>query len=80
MGKQHISFHNLDDYDRLELVLNCLLLIANIRRYWILVDVTRDINTDYEVENASCIDLKIWMGFFSDILKYKSIMLSTILL
>ena len=40
------------DYDRLELVLGCLLLIANTRRYWITVDVVRNLNTDEEEENA----------------------------
>lgn len=37
-----------------------------------MVDVTRDINTENEVENASCVDLQVWMGFFSDILKFKN--------
>lgn len=47
-------------------------MIANTRRYWIMVDVTRDINTENEVDNASCVDLQVWMGFFSDILKFRN--------
>ena len=33
-------------------MLGCLLLIANTRRYWITVDVVRNLNTDEEEENA----------------------------
>ena len=57
-----------DDFDRCELVLDCLLLIANVRRYWISVDVTKNINTEEEIPNYSCIDLDVWMGLFSTIL------------
>ena len=67
----------IDDYDKLELILTCLLLIANTRRYWIMVDVIRDINTDHEQEDASCIDLDIWMSFFSVLLQYNNPMFCT---
>ena len=70
----------VDDYDKLELILTCLLLIANTRRYWIMVDVIRDINTDHEQEDASCVDLDIWMSFFSVMLQYTNSMFGRCLL
>ena len=62
------GIERIDDYDRCEIVLDCLLLIANVRRYWISVDVTKNINTEEEITNYSCIDLDVWMGLFSTIL------------
>lgn len=64
------------DYDRLELVLGCLLLIANTRRYWITVDVVRNLNTDEEEENASYVDLDLWMRYFIEVLRYNNPMMS----
>ena len=65
----------VDDYDRLELVLSCLLLIANTRRYWIVVDVVRNINTEEEEENASYVDLDLWMTNFIRVLQYNNEMM-----
>ena len=39
-----------------------------MRRYWISVDVTKNINTEEEIANYSCIDLDVWMGLFGTIL------------
>ena len=64
------------DYDRLELVLGCLLLIANTRRYWITVDVVRNLNTDEEEENASYVDLDLWMRYFIEVLRYNNPIMS----
>ena len=64
------------DYDRLELGLGCLLLIANTRRYWITVDVVRNLNTDEEEENASYVDLDLWMGYFIEVLCYNNPLMS----
>lgn len=64
------------DYNRLELVLGCLLLIANTRRYWITVDVIRNLNTEDEEDNASYVDLDLWMGYFIEVLRYNNPMMS----
>ena len=56
-------------------MLNCLLLIANTRRYWIIVDVVRNINTEEEEENASYVDLDLWMTNFIQVLRYNNEMM-----
>ena len=66
------SLSRAADYDKCELILRCLLSIANIRRYWITVDVTRNINTENEQENATYVDIDIWMSFFSSLLQYEN--------
>ena len=52
------------------------LLIANTRRYWITVDVVRNLNTDEEEENASYVDLDLWMGYFIEVLCYNNPLMS----
>lgn len=58
-------------------MLQCLLHIANIRRYWMFVDVVKNINTEEEQENYSCIDLDTWMTFFRSVLSLSLPMFST---
>lgn len=62
----------IDDYDRLELVLSCLVYIANTRKYWISVDVSKNMNYQDEIENYSYIGLDFWMSHFITMLDYKN--------
>lgn len=53
-------------------MLSCLDCIAKIRKYWITVDVIKDINTENEVENYSYIGLDVWMTNFIQVLQYSN--------
>lgn len=72
MSSKYIIIPTLrkDDYNQCELVLNCLVYIVNIRKYWITVDVIKDINTDNEIENYSYIGLDLWMTNFIQLLDF----------
>ena len=40
------------------------------------MDVVRNLNTDEEEENASYVDLDLWMGYFIEVLCYNNPLMS----